>query len=135
MLLTCSFVYLRKKLKKSYFWLARGLSLTCKIRETKLQPKKSKIGYLCMGLLLRTASLCFVRDIFPLAFRKVSETGSGVLALLYTTLFFIGVNRFSIQIWKCQFLFKGKSVQFVRAQLTNGLFLLLQLWRERMISR
>ena len=47
-----------------------------------------------------------------MAFRKLSETGSGVLALVkrdFPQIFFYR----SKYIWKCQFLLKGKSVQFV----------------------
>ena len=68
-----------------------------------------------------------------LAFRKLSETESGVLTL---------VKRDFAQIVFCRskymFLLKGKSVQFVFtcvAQLANGSFMLLQLWREEMIKR
>lgn len=39
----------------------------------------------------------------------------------YSTLFFIGVNRFSIQIWKCQFLFKGEA-RSVRACVAHKWF-------------
>ena len=60
------------------------------------------------------------RFIFLLAFSRLSETGSGVLALAKRDFAQIVFNRIKyicqysiIQIWKCQFLLEGKSVQFV----------------------